>query len=82
MPNYRLSIDLIDLQLDLLPYDLREYRLPFCLYFIEAENPDDACSTMMNRIMIAIMKIKPTIETRIICRKIRRHMRIDKIECL
>ena len=82
MPNYRLSIDLIDLQLDLLPYDLREYRLPFCLYFIEAENPDDACSTMMNRIMIAIMKLKPTIETRIICRKIRRHMRIDKIECL
>ena len=82
MPNYRLSIDLIDLQLDLLPYDLREYRLPFCLYFIEAENPDDACSTMMNRIMLAIMKIKPTIETRIICRKIRRHMRIDKIECL
>ena len=82
MTNYRLSIDLIDLQLDLLPYDLREYRLPFCLYFIEAENPDDACSTMMNRIMIAIMKIKPTIETRIICRKIRRHMRIDKIECL
>jgi hypothetical protein len=82
MPNYRLSIDLIDLQLDLLPYDLREYRLPFCLYFIEAENPDDACSTMMNRIMIAIMKIKPSIETRIICRKIRRHMRIDKIECL
>ena len=82
MPNYRLSIDLIDLQLDLLPYDLREYRLPFCLYFIEAENHDDACSTMMNRIMIAIMKIKPSIETRIICRKIRRHMRIDKIECL
>ena len=82
MPNYRLSIDLIDLQLDLLPYDLREYRLPFCLYFIEAENPDDACSTMMNIIMIAIMKIKPSIETRIICRKIRRHMRIDKIECL
>tara|TARA_B100001564_G_scaffold259446_1_gene221267 strand:- start:1109 stop:1357 length:249 start_codon:yes stop_codon:yes gene_type:complete len=82
MPNYRLSIDLIDLQLDLLQYDLREYRLPFCLYFIEAENPDDACSIMMNRIMLAIMKIKPTIETRIICRKIRRHMRIDKIECL
>lgn len=82
MPNYKLSIDLIDLQLDLLPYDLREYRLPFCLYFIEAENPDDACSIMMQRVMLAIMKIKPTIETRIICRKIRRYMRIDKIECL
>ena len=82
MPNYRLSIDLIDLYLDLAPYDLREYRLPFCLYFVEADNPDDACSILMYRIMTAVMKVKPTIETRVICRKIRKSMRIDKIECL
>tara|TARA_B100001094_G_scaffold251769_1_gene249650 strand:+ start:821 stop:1069 length:249 start_codon:yes stop_codon:yes gene_type:complete len=82
MPNYRLSLDLIDLHLELIPYDLREYRTPFCLYFIEAQNPDDACSIIMYRIMSAIMEIEPTIETRIICRRIRRYMRIDKVECL
>ena len=72
MPNYRMSIDLLDLYLELDRYDLREYRLPFSLYIIEADNPDDACSILLNRIMLAIMRKEPSIETRILCRKIRR----------
>ena len=82
MPNYRISIDLSDLVQDLNNYDLREYRLPFCLYFVEAANPDEACSVIMNRVMNALMKIRPDIETRIVCRKVRRFMRIDRVECV
>lgn len=82
MPNYRMSIDLLDLYLELDRYDLREYRLPFSLYIIEADNPDDACSILLNRIMLAIMRKEPSIETRILCRKIRRYMRVDRVECL
>ena len=82
MANYRLSVDLSDLQRDLNKYELREYRLPFSLYILEADSPDDACSTIMTRLMNVLIKERCDIETRILCRKIRRFMRIDKIECL
>tara|TARA_B100000131_G_C18121629_1_gene613127 strand:+ start:696 stop:944 length:249 start_codon:yes stop_codon:yes gene_type:complete len=82
MPNYKLLLDLSDLQGDLIKYDLREYRLPFSLYFIESNNPDEACSDMMHRIMKELIDLEDSIETRIICRKIRKYMRIDKIICL
>ena len=36
MPNYRLSVDLSDLQRELSKYDLRDYRLPFSLYILES----------------------------------------------
>lgn len=82
MPNYRMTIDLLDLYIDLARYDLREYRLPFSLYILEADNPDDACSILLRRIMNAIMQKDPSMETRILCRKLRRFMRIDRVECL
>tara|TARA_B100001778_G_scaffold287976_1_gene256049 strand:- start:5068 stop:5316 length:249 start_codon:yes stop_codon:yes gene_type:complete len=82
MPNYRLSIDLSDLYLEIEKYSLREYRLPFSLYILEADNPDDACATIMLRIMTSLMKTEHTIETRVLCRKVRKFLRVDKIECL
>jgi hypothetical protein len=82
MPNYRLSIDLSDLYLEIEKYSLREYRLPFSLYILEADNPDDACSTLLNRVMLSLLKVDSSIETRILCRKVRHYMRIDKVESL
>jgi len=82
MPNYRISIDLVDLYRDIENYSLREYRLPFSLYILEADNPDDASHTIMMRIMRALMKKDTSIETRILCRRIRRSLRLDKIETL
>ena len=52
------------------------------LKFIEAENPDDACHVVLDRIIQEILLENDSIEARILCRKIRKHMRIDKIECL
>ncbi len=82
MRNYKISIDLSDLYLDLADFDLREYNKPFMLKFIEAENPDDACHVVLDRIIHEILLENDSIEARILCRKIRKHMRIDKIECL
>tara|TARA_B100001094_G_C17564882_1_gene500123 strand:- start:287 stop:535 length:249 start_codon:yes stop_codon:yes gene_type:complete len=82
MPNYRLSIDLSDLYLEIEKYSLREYRLPFSLYILEADNPDDACSTLLNRVMLSLLKVDSSIQTRILCRKVRHYMRIDKVESL
>tara|TARA_B100001778_G_C18244798_1_gene475065 strand:- start:326 stop:574 length:249 start_codon:yes stop_codon:yes gene_type:complete len=82
MPNYRISLDLSDLQHDLAPLELTEYRLPFCMYFIEASDADEACYEILLRIMNKVLENGRTIKNRVICRKIRRYMRIDKIECL
>lgn len=82
MPNYRLSIDLSDLYLEIEKYSLREYRLPFSLYILEADNPDEACSVLLERVMSALLKVDTSMQTRILCRKVRHCMRIDKVECL
>ena len=82
MPNYRLSIDLVDLSKEISEYSLREYRLPFCMYILEADNPDDACHTIMMRIMKALIKESNTIKTRILCRKVRKHMRLDRVQVI
>ncbi|NDD83987.1 hypothetical protein EBZ38_06880 [bacterium] len=79
MRNFRLSVDLSDLYLELKRFVLREYSLPFSLIFIEAEDPDDACNTILIKLIKLLMDQDPSINTRILCRKIKRHMRIDKI---
>jgi hypothetical protein len=75
-------IDLADVFIELEKYSLREYRQPFSLYILEAENPDAACHEIMHRIMNAILKESNTIESRIMCRKIRKHLRVDRVEVL
>ena len=82
MRNFKLSIDLSDIYLDIQKLDLREYNKPFMLKFIEAENPDDACHNLLERIISEILSEKDTIEVRILCRKIRKNLRIDRIEML
>ena len=82
MPNYRLSIDLSDVYRELQRYDLREYRVPFMLKHIEAENPDDACHIILKRIIKEVMEQDSSIDTRILCQKLKKLIRIDKIESL
>jgi hypothetical protein len=79
MRNFRLSVDLSDFHLELKRFILREYSLPFSLIFIEAEDPDDACNTILVRLIKLLMDQDPSINTRILCRKIKRRIRIDKI---
>jgi hypothetical protein len=82
MRNFKVSIDLSDLQTDLKRFVLREFSLPFSIIFIEEDNPDDACYALLTRLMKLILSQDHSIETRIICRKIRQKLRIDKIQAL
>ena len=82
MPNYRLHLDLSDFVQEMVEYDLSEFRLPFCLYFIESTDPDEACAVTSWRIVTLLLREDDSIKTRILCRQIRKYMRIDKIDCL
>lgn len=82
MRNFKVSIDLSDLQQDLKNFVLREFSLPFSIIFIEEDNPDDACYELLTRLMKLILSQNNSIDTRIICRKIRQKLRIDKIQSL
>tara|TARA_B100000073_G_C23728225_1_gene569927 strand:- start:98 stop:346 length:249 start_codon:yes stop_codon:yes gene_type:complete len=82
MPNYRIMYDLSDLYLELCEYDLREYRLPFSLYILEAENPDEAIDLLIERIIRVLLHQSNDLETRILCRKVKKQIRIDRVECL
>jgi hypothetical protein len=82
MPNYRISLDLVDLYPELDSYGLREFNSPFLLYILESENADQACYEIMIRLMRSLIRQNNDIETRIFCRKVRRLMRVDKVECL
>lgn len=82
MQNYKVHIDLCDVYNDLILYDLRDFHHPFVLIFVEASDPDEACNVSINRIQSAIIKVDNSLKARIICRKIRKLIRIDKIESL
>lgn len=84
MQNYKLSIDLsnIILELQKSKLNLYEYNQPFLLLFIEAENPDDACYLVLHRLISLILRQKQDVQSRILCRKIRKCIRIDKMVIL
>jgi len=82
MINYKIFIDFFDIYEELIRFNLYEFHSPFTIIFIEASDPDDACNTASLRLMRMIMKQDDSIETRIVCRKIRKYLRIDKIYAL
>jgi len=82
MPNYRLSLDMADLQTELSSFKLREYNLPFTVIFVEAENPDAACYKVRKSLLKLILQQSDDISTRILCEKIKKYLRIDKIDAL
>lgn len=82
MRNFKFSIDLSDMQTDLKKFSLKEFSLPFALIFIEEENPDDACYELLTRLIRIILSQDHSIPTRILCRQIRKKIRIDKIQSL
>lgn len=58
---------------------LRSYNSPFPTIFVTSSNPDEACFDVFNDLIKMIMSQEPSIEMRIVCRKIRLKSRIDKI---
>lgn len=82
MRNYKLHIDLVDLYEYISEFDLIEYRNFFMIVFVEAQDPDEACYLVRQRIKHSIMEKHKTIKARIACRLVNRFLRIDKIYSL
>lgn len=84
MQNYRITIDLSDVYQELVKYSVHliGYTIPFSLVFIEADNYDDACFVVVDRLIKYVLKKDKSIKSRILCRKIKRLTRINKVEKL
>jgi hypothetical protein len=82
MRNFKIYIDLSDIYLEVKLLDIKEMRDPFDIVFLESDNPDAACYEVVQRYVKAVMSNSKTIEDRILCEKIKKYLRIDKIESL
>ena len=82
--GYRISIDLADFtnNSELKRFRLREYGLPFCTVFTEAVNPDDASHKVTSTLIKLLLEQSDDVWTRILCRKIRRRIKITKIQAV
>lgn len=80
MQSFKITLDLSDLQDDLKFFRLDKFKLPFCMVFVDAENPDGACTEVVLQLIEKIMKQDCSTGSRALCQKIKRLIRIDRIE--
>ena len=82
--SYRVTVDLLDFAAnsEIRRFKLGTFSLPECTLFIEANDPDDAANIVKNRLIKTILDQDTGVWTRILCRKIRRRMRIIKIQAV
>jgi hypothetical protein len=80
MRRYKIQIDISNLFEEIIKYKIREYSHPFITLFINAKNPDEAIEKVILSLIKSILKKDCSPESRILCKKIRRQIRIDKIQ--
>lgn len=82
MNGYRVDVDLADFNTNsqIRRFNLREYAVPFCNLFIEANNPDEAASGVLHKLLELLLDQDHGVDTRVLCRKIRKRIRITKIK--
>ena len=79
MKNYRIMLDISSIFGYIKHLHLRSYNSPFPTIFISASDPDDACCSVLDQLIKIIIDQDSTINTRILCRSIKKNCRIDKI---
>ena len=79
MRTYRILLDISNVFSKIRHLFLKTYNSPFPTIFVNADNPDDACFIVFNDLVKMIMKQNQSIEMRIICRKIIKKSRIDRV---
>lgn len=82
MINFRIMIDISNIYREVKHLNLKKYSSPFPTIFLTAKDPDDACVLVFDSLIKIIMDQDPSIQMRIICRKIKRTCKIDKIRIL
>lgn len=80
MRNFKVSLDLSNIFREIEKYKLREFDAPFLIIFIQADDPDEVCHELLLRIINQMLKVDDSMSTRILCRKLRRKIRFDKIK--
>ena len=81
MKIYKIYLDMTLVMEDLKPYKLAKYNAMFPIIFVEARNPDDACFKAIYNLIKILLRQEDSMQTRLVCRKVRRRMRFIKIEC-
>lgn len=75
-------LDISNIYREIKHLNLKKYNSPFPTIFLTATDPDDACSLVFDSLIKIIMDQDPSIQMRIICRKLKRICKIDKLEIL
>lgn len=82
MKNYRVMLDISNIYPLIRHLMLRNYNSPFPTIFITATDPDMVCLDAINGLIKILLDQDSSIKMRIICRRLRREARIDKIYSL
>jgi hypothetical protein len=75
-------LDISNIYRDIKHLKLKNYNCPFPTVFVSANDPDDACVIVINDLLDIILEQDESIKMRIVCRKIRKKSKIDKIYIL
>lgn len=75
-------LDISNIYTDIKHLKLKKYDSPFPTIFVSAHDPDDACNLVINQLIKIIMDQDPSIKMRIVCKRLRRLCKIDKIYIL
>ena len=81
MPIYKVYLDMTEVIVSLKPYTLGKYNAMFPIVFVEARNPDDACFKAVYNLVKLLLAQDDSVKTRLLCRQIRRKVKIMKAKC-
>jgi hypothetical protein len=82
MKNFKVSVDLATFfsANAMSRYKLGKYNIPFCTIFVEAKDPDEAAHLTLQNFLDSLLAQWDDVETQLLCRKLRKCMRITRIK--
>lgn len=75
-------LDISSIYNEIKHFKLKSYSSPFPTLFVSAKDPDDACNLVIHNLINLLVEQDSSIFMRIICKRIRRYCKIDKIYIL
>ncbi len=79
MKTYKVFMDLTLIIYELTKFDLKEYNTSFPIIFVESSEPDGACYKALYRLIQIILRQDASMETTMLCRKLKNEIRITKV---
>jgi hypothetical protein len=79
MKTYKVFMDLTLIIYELTKFDLKEYNTSFPIIFVESSDPDGACYKALYRLIQIILRQDASMETTMLCRKLKNEIRITKV---